>query len=114
MVLLTGRYDYYEIRGGGSFGYAYTGEICELISASMISARADENGNPTQVMYQILAHEFGHLLGSNHDGGKALGDNEGMFPNDNVPCWTGEYLMHGSVDSSMKTWSTCTRQMIDA
>ena len=60
------------------------------------------------MMPRLLAHEFGHLLGSDHDGEtvnvhsvyKAVG---------RVPCPEGQALMSPSVGMQMVQWSPCTR-----
>jgi len=114
MVLLTGRYDYQDMRPGGSIGYALTGQVCTIAPTMTLTLRLDEQGGHSLVMPRLLAHEFGHLLGSDHDGDVARGLHSIYKNVPRVPCPSGQALMSPTVGMEMQTWSECTRKMIDA
>ena len=58
-----------------------------------MSTFSDDIGSPTATMPKLLAHEFGHLLGSLHDG--VLTADETIFgpKGTTVPCEQGKHLM---------------------
>lgn len=114
MVLLTGRFDYRDVRPGGSLGYAFTGQVCTIAPTMTLTLRLDEKGSHSLVMPRLLAHEFGHLLGSDHDGDVAKNPHSIYKTQSRVPCPQGQSLMSPTVGMKMHTWSDCTRKMIDA
>jgi len=114
MVLLTGRYNYHDMRPGGAIGYALTGTVCSVAPALTLTLRLDEEGSHTIVMPRLLAHEFGHLLGADHDGDKPMNMHSIYKDSARVPCPAGKALMSPTVGMEMQTWSECTRKMIDA
>jgi len=114
MILLTGRFDYHDVRPGGALGYAVTGQVCTIAPTITLTLRLDKEGNHGLVMARLLAHEFGHLLGSDHDGDEAR-NLYSIYKNVSmVPCPAGKSLMSPAVGMRMLTWSSCTRNMIDA
>jgi len=112
MILLTGRTDFGEVRGpDGVAGYALRGGICLMAPSIVVTMRIDNNGILKPTVAKAVAHEFGHLLGSYHDGEE--------FPEDEVPRWktsyqckTGKHLMWPYVDSRMTDWSWCTKKAV--
>ena len=92
------------------------------------------SGNHQLVMPMLLAHEFGHLLGATHDGEPARSvvvvdtpvgvimtmsflcrHRHSIYYNvPRVPCPDGKFLLSPVVRHYMRTWSDCTRKMIDA
>jgi len=117
MVLLTGRYDFGDLMSeGSSIGYAFTGQICTIAPCITLTLRLDQDepGKHELVMARLLAHEFGHLLGSDHDGDRPMNPYGVYKDSARVPCPHSENLMSPSVDMEMTTWSECTKKMIDA
>merc|ERR1719481_29206 len=112
MVLLTGKYTYSEISSPTtSVGFAFTGAVCKIAPSLTVTIRIDNDGNPTQIMSKLVAHELGHLLGSDHDGDLSKGHYT-SFKGKRVPCPGDQNLMSPAVGMEMKTWSWCTKQMI--
>merc|ERR1711974_168335 len=120
MVMLTARNDFTDqgFMPGRSIGYAMRGQVCTNAPVIVLLLLLDEKekGQHTSTMPQLLAHEFGHLLGSNHDGdGNTMSLKNTIYENhQRVPCEPGKFLMTPTVDETMKTWSECTRKMVDA
>ena len=78
---------------------------------------------------KLLAHEIGHLFGSDHDGVAPTGVDSYYYGQGTkeiniiyqhhfniveiVPCAGGQHLMSPSVQSKMNSWSECTKTMVD-
>jgi len=112
MILLTGRQDFRDVRPGGMVGYAFTGQVCSIAPCIILTLGLDGKGTHKMIAGRLLAHEFGHLLGSEHDGARTRSFRD-IF-NVHVPCRAGRSLMSPSVGMRMTKWSNCTQQMIDA
>jgi len=112
IVLLTGRGDELrDIGPGNTMGYAYVGAVCKISPAIVLTLRTNGKGMHEQTAGRLLAHEFGHLLGSDHDGVTPK-YNYNLYDGD-VPCPGMIHLMSSSVSMGMTTWSECTKNMID-
>jgi len=114
MVFLTGRTDFNEVSGpNGVAGYADTGAICNMAPPIAVTMQMDNNGNPLPTVAKVLAHEFGHLLGSYHDGEKNQISHIWKKSHQyTLQCKAGEHLMSPSVGESMTDWSWCTKKAV--
>lgn len=120
MVLLTGRYDWKDLANPtGSIGFAMVGKVCTIAPVIILTLRLDEEdpGNHELAAPNLLAHEFGHLLGSDHDFDIPrynVHSKEGVFPDGkSMPCPNSKFLMAPAVGPEIKTWSECTKKMVD-
>jgi len=104
MVLFTGRGD--ELADVGqdiSMGYAFRGAICKIAPTTALTLRLDGKGMHDLATGRLLSHEFGHLFGSNHDGEKEA-----------AACPRNVNLMSSMVPANARTWSECTKNMVDS
>ena len=58
---------------------------------------SDNIGSHTPVMPKLLAHELGHLLGSEHDGQAKANYHSSIYAGQTIPCPEGKNLMSPSV-----------------
>jgi len=96
-LLLTGRSDFQD-----GDGYSYIGHVC-LIDCPIVSKLMFEDDLLNMNMGRLIAHEFGHLLGADHDE---------LVDGDDHVCGAGEFIMSTQVNSSMQAWSKCSRNSI--
>jgi len=100
MVLFTGRAEQLsDVRPNGAMGYAMVGGLCGIAPASVLTLRMDGKGMHSPSTGRLLAHEFGHLFGSHHDGDRVTWGS-GPYRNQVVPCPEGVNLMSPSVNQN--------------
>ena len=70
-----------------------------MISWSFVSyvIFSDNIGSPTSTAPKLLAHEFGHLLGAEHDGVPSNQDTIFGQKGTKIPCQEGTHLMSPAV-----------------